>query len=254
MLKKEFPILEFDQNKNAIINPTPNTPIDMPKHCVICFFADAIQNLQTQGKLEVIHTLRCETLTLPVYKTTINNQPIAIIQGFVGAAGSAGFLEELIGLGADTFLVCGGAGTVAKDIKIGKIVIPSSAIRDEGVSYHYLPPAREVTMPPNILENLQKALTKRNISHLVGKTWTTDAFFRETPAKIALRQSEGALVVEMEAAAFFAVAQFRNVKLGQILYAADDVSGDEWDTRQWYKRKDLRTSLLELSLEICFEI
>jgi len=57
--------------------------------------------------------------------------------------------------------------------------------------------------------------------------------------------------VEMEAAAFFAVARFRNVVLGQILYGGDDLSGSVWDGRQWNSRKQIRENLVDLSLEIC---
>ena len=68
--------------------------------------------------------------------------------------------------------------------------------------------------------------------HDRGLTWTTDAFFRETPAKVARRREQGCITVEMEASAMFACAAFRGVVYGQLLYAGDDVSADEWDHRQ----------------------
>jgi len=83
----------------------------------------------------------------------------------------------------------------------------------------------------------------------LGKTWTTDAVYRETPEKIRRRKAEGALTVEMEAAAFFAVAQFRGVSFGQMLYGGDDVSGTEWDTRGWHQRHDTREKLFWLAVE-----
>ena len=66
-----------------------------------------------------------------------------------------------------------------------------------------------------------------------------------------MRKSEGCVTVEMEAAAFFAVAKFRNVKLGQILYGGDDLSGAEWDKRSWTSRNQIRYNLVEISLRIC---
>ena len=62
------------------------------------------------------------------------------------------------------------------------------------------------------------------------------------------------LTLEMEAAALFAVAQFRGVSLGQILYAGDDVSGDQWDHRQWQSAVQTRRRLLELSVEACLRL
>ena len=58
----------------------------------------------------------------------------------------------------------------------------------------------------------------------------------------------------MEAAAFFAVAKFRNVALGQILYGGDDLSGEEWYGRIWNERKDIRENLVDLSIKICSEL
>ena len=95
---------------------------------------------------------------------------------------------------------------------------------------------------------------KRQVPYVVGKTWTTDAFFRETPAKVALRKGEGCLTVEMEAAAFFAVAQFRGVPFGQILYGGDDVSGDDWDHRGWTSHPTLRERLFWLAAEACLTL
>jgi uridine phosphorylase len=90
-----------------------------------------------------------------------------------------------------------------------------------------------------------------NIPFLLGKTWTTDGVYRETPSKIALRKAEGCLTVEMEAAALFAVAQFRQVALGQILYGGDDVSGLTWDRREAFDRTAVREKLLQLAAEAC---
>ncbi len=90
--------------------------------------------------------------------------------------------------------------------------------------------------------------------YLIGKTWTTDGIYRETPAKIAQRKAEGCITVEMEAAAFFAVAQFRGVTFAQILYGGDDVSGDVWDNRDWLSRKSVRERLFWLAVEACLNL
>ncbi len=135
------------------------------------------------------------------------------------------FLEELIAYGFNKFIVCGGAGVLRKDIAVGHLIIPISAIRDEGVSYHYLAPAREIECNPEVVGKIEEEFNKYRIDYIKAKTWTTDSFYRETEKKIELRKSEGCVTVEMEAAAFFAVAKFRNVKLGQILYGGDDLSG-----------------------------
>ncbi|HEX2618895.1 MAG TPA: phosphorylase, partial [Phototrophicaceae bacterium] len=80
-------------------------------------------------------------------------------------------------------------------------------------------------------------------------TWTTDAIYRETPAKIAQRKAEGCITVEMEASAFFAIAQFREVIFGQMLYGGDDVSGETWDHRGWHQDASSREKLFWLAVE-----
>ena len=129
-----------------------------------------------------------------------------------------------------------------------------AAIRDEGTSYHYLPPAREVNASPQAVEAIVKTLSAHHVEHVVAKTWTTDAIYRETPARIQLRRDEGCLTVEMEAAALFAVAQFRRVTLGQILYGGDDVSGSVWDERGWNNRTEIRERLFWLAADACLNL
>ena len=193
-------------------------------------------------------------LKIPIYETVCEGKRICLVQGFVGAAGAAAFLEELIAFGCDRFLVCGGAGVLRPDIAVGHLLLPYTAVRDEGVSYHYIEPSREISCDPGVVDAVERELTRSSIPYIKAKTWTTDAFYRETRDKVALRVAEGCVCVEMEAAAFFAVAQYRDVRLGQILYGGDDLSGEAWDGREWNDRNDVRESLVELAMQICLEI
>ncbi|HEY3473439.1 MAG TPA: nucleoside phosphorylase, partial [Anaerolineales bacterium] len=149
---------------------------------------------------------------------------------------------------------CGGCGALEKDIAVGHIIVVSAAVRDEGVSYHYLPPDREVAAHPGAVRALANTLDRRGLPYRLGKTWTTDAPYRETVRKIARRKEEGCLTVEMESAALMAVAQFRNVVFGQALYGGDDLSGIEWDNRAWQSRSDIRESLFWLSADACLTL
>ncbi|NLU53364.1 MAG: nucleoside phosphorylase [Clostridiaceae bacterium] len=250
-----FPILEFDSDKQAKINPSSiiNKP-PVPEACVITFFKEVINKKLEAGELEQIGTSYSETVNLPVYKTTYKGCSVGLVGGFVGAAGSAALLEELIASGFKKFIVCGGAGVLKKDIQVGHLVLPYSAVRDEGVSYHYIEPSREIECNPEAIMAIERILNREKIPYIKAKTWTTDAIFRETNAKIAKRVSEGCVTVEMEAAAFFAVAKCRNVLLGQILYGGDDLSGIEWDHRSWVSREKIRANLVDLCLKIATEL
>ena len=253
--KREYPILEFDPNQKAKINPSHLiTKGEVPECCVITFFGDVINEMLQSNKLKQVATFFSATVNLPVYETEYNGKSIAVVQGFLGAAGSAALLEELIAMGFKKFIVCGAAGVLQKGIQVGHLVVPYSAVRDEGVSYHYVEPSREVECNAHAIHTIEKVLGNDHIPYIKAKTWTTDAFYRETEDKITLRVSEGCVTVEMEAAAFFAVSKFRNVVLGQILFGGDDLSGVEWDARRWTSREEIRRSLVELSLKTCLEL
>ena len=142
---------------------------------------------------------------------------------------------------------------LASEIAMGHVVVPSAAVRDEGTSYHYLPPSREVEADPRGIAAIEAVLRRHGVEYLVGKTWTTDAVYRETRERVQRRRSEGCLTVEMEAATFFAVAKFRSVPVGQILYGGDDLGGTEWDHREWFTSSN-REKVFWLAAEACREL
>jgi uridine phosphorylase len=248
---RDFPIIEHDPTVPAIIEPRRvYKAIDVPKHCVLCFFQDVIDELVRNGARE-IHVERWETGGHPVYEMDFNGRRLAVLHPRVGAPISAAMLELMIALGARKFIACGGAGVLDSKIAVGHIVVPSAAVRDEGTSYHYIAPSREVAPHPRALAAIEKTLRRNGIDYIVAKTWTTDGILRETRARMLARRREGCLTVEMEAAAFFAVAQFRRVQFGQILYGGDDCSGATWDSRHWQSRKEVRRRVFDLAAMAC---
>lgn len=247
-----YPILEYDSTRQAFIEPSKVVkPRDVPEHCVICFFREVIEKVVTEHDANVLVENCWEDGPHSLYEILYKGQRLAFFQPGVGAPLSASLLEEVIAFGCQKFIACGGCGVLEKDIEVGKLIVVSAAVRDEGVSYHYLPPSREVLAHKAGVSALVKTLDSRGIPHRVGKTWTTDAPYRETPNKIARRKDEGCIVVEMEAAGMMAVAQFRDVVLGQVLYGGDDLSGDEWDNRAWQSKTEIRESLFWLGADAC---
>lgn len=255
-LARDYPILEFDPSIPAIIDIDleQDRHPHMPEHCVICFFRDVIDHFLAAGLLTRLHTVKSEMLEHPVYLYELNGRKVALLHQAVGAPLAVYLLEECIGMGARKFIACGGAGVLDRTIAMGHLLVPTSAVRDEGTSYHYLPPSREVTPSPVAVQAIESVLQRHHIDYLLTKTWTTDALFRETRAKVELRKAEGCLAVEMEAASMFAVAQFRNVTLGQILYGGDNLDGDEWDNRNWMANWSVREKLIQLAAEACLEL
>jgi len=247
-----YPILEFDSTREAKIEPSKVIrPRDVPEYCVVCFFYDVIEKIVSEHNARVVVDRYWEDGPHPIYEIEFKGKRLAFFHPGIGSALSSSLLEEAIAYGCRKFIACGGAGVLVKDIAVGHLIVVSAAVRDEGASYHYLQPSREVTADPAGVQALSSTLDQRNMPYLVGKTWTTDAPYRETPNKIAARKQEGCLTVEMEAAAMMAVSQFRNVVFGQVLYGGDDLSGAEWDNRGWQSRSEIRESLFWLSAQAC---
>lgn len=250
-----YPILEFDPAPEAFIEPSKIIHRrDLPEHCVITFFKEVVEKVVAEHDAQVMVENRWEDGPHSIYEISYQGQRLAFFHPGVGAPVGAGLLEEAIAFGCRKFIACGGCGVLEKEIAIGHLIVVSAAVRDEGVSYHYLPPDREVTANAEGVNALVKTLERRGLPYLVGKTWTTDAPYRETVNKIAQRKREGCLTVEMESAALIAVAQFRKVIFGQALYGGDDLSGLEWDDRQWQARNDIRESLFWLCADACLSL
>jgi uridine phosphorylase len=253
-MDQPYPILEFDPAPEAFREPRRLIrSIDAPEHCVLCFFADVIQDVCAADKARTLHTLRTEIGAHPLYEISFAGRRLAVMHPGVGAPLAAGFLEEAIALGCRKFIACGGAGVLAPDVAVGHVIVPTAAVRDEGTSYHYLTPGREVAASAAAVAAIVAVLQEHGVPYVTARTWTTDAIYRETAAKIARRRDEGCVTVEMEAAAFFAVAQFRGVPFAQLLYAGDDLSGSEWDSRDWTTHSS-REMLFHLAAEACLRL
>ena len=143
-----FPILEFDPTAEAFIEPSKVIrPRDVPEHCVICFFKESDRKID-QHHVKMLVRNAWEDGPHPIYEIEHQGRRLAFYHPGIGSAIAAATLEEAIGFGCRKFIACGGCGVLAPDIAVGQLVVLSGAIRDEGASYHYLPPAREVIANP----------------------------------------------------------------------------------------------------------
>lgn len=250
-----FPILHFDPNAEALLNPKDVCPeIDLPGHVVMCFFREVIEKVVKEHNAKLIYTFSCESSDHPLYEMDYQGKRVAFITPGVGAPMAVGLMEEVIQMGGRHFMAVGGCGVLEKEIATGQVLVPVTAIRGEGVSYHYLPATHEINMNFRPQMAIEMTLKEHKVPFDRVKTWTTDAFFRETPAKVAYYREQGAQVVEMETSAFMAVSEFRGVEFGQILYGGDLVHPDGWDKRAWNHKRDVRESLFWLAVEACLAL
>ena len=254
IIMNEYPVCEYDTSRNPIIKPTDFLEKTLPSKCVITFFQKELNQFVEEKNLPVIGHLHSEVLDIPIYEYNISKERICITMPFSTAPGATGTIEELHAMGCNKFIICGGAGSIEKDSRVGEIIVPVAAVRDEGTSYHYLEPSREVECHKATADFIISGLERLGIPYTVGKTWTTDAMYREPPEMIELRRKEGYITVEMETAAFFAVSKYYDIPLAQLLYAGDDVSGEKWDNRNWDSQRNVRANMIFTAIKLMEEL
>lgn len=131
----------------------------------------------------------------------------------IGAPAVVAQMEVLGALGVRRFLSIGTAGGLGPDQAPGDVVVLTGAVRDEGVSYHYVGPDEDVAPDGDLTALFLHALRDSGMPATEGTTWTIDAPYRQSAEEIAEYRGRGVVAVEMEAAALFAVAHVRGFAL-----------------------------------------
>lgn len=226
-------LTQFDENKHAVIDPDivhqpvpgfPETVVSVFSHYL---FASIVKFL---GGKVIAETHDVDGIW-PVYEVTYKGKRFAFYKARLGAPACAGSFEDVIPMGARRIILLGNCGVLDRSIKDCGIIIPTRAIRDEGTSYHYAPAADYIDVNRKYVEEFVAVLNEFGYPYVKGTTWTTDAFYRETRAKVENRKKMGAICVEMECAAMQAMCDFRNVEFFQFFYAGDNLDHSSWDPR-----------------------
>jgi len=152
----------------------------------------------------------------------------AVAGPFLGAPWAVMGLEMLVASGARRVWVLSWCGSILPEVRIGDFIVPISAIAEEGTSAHYPLGGRRAGADPLIVRALTSRLETLGLVHHQGTVWTTDALYRETPAKVRLYQEQGVAAVEMELSALMTVAAFRGVALGALLVVSDELFEFKW--------------------------
>lgn len=158
----------------------------------------------------------------------LDGHPIGVARIPVGGARSVMTLEELMALGARTFLIAGATGALKPGIKVGDYVIATSGLREEGASFHYRPPDHPARAEGPAAQALMEAARSSEHASHAGCVWSTDAPYREFTGKVQRYGQDGVLSVDMEASALMIVSEFRGADLGMILTVSDLVYRRDW--------------------------
>ncbi len=220
----------FDNLSPAKINPEIRKERFKCDACIITFSYIIMDYILKYYDVKEIGSYKTVNGIEPVYSLNYNGKVFALYKTILGAPASVGTLEDVTEV-VDTkkFVMFGGSGCLDKEIAHGKIMIPNYAYRDEGTSYHYAAPQDYIEMKNyNIVAEFMDSV---KLPYIIGKTWTTDAFFRETENNILKRKQEGCISVEMECSAMQAVCNLRGLELYYFLTSGDLLDAPEWDQR-----------------------
>lgn len=249
---------EFDPSKSAVINPEMIVEKieDFPNVTVSCFSRQLFANLLAFFDPEQIGESHSATGVVPIYKVKYKGETFALYQSFVGEPACAGLYEDIIAMGSRCLILLGNCGVLDKNIEDCGIIIPTKAIRDEGLSYHYAPASDTIEVNTKYCELFNDVLKEFNYPYVEGITWTNDACYRETQGKVKRRKEQGAICVEMECAGMQALCDFRGTDFFQFFYAGDNLDHSEWQPRSISgdTRLDDKSKIALLAFELGLKI
>jgi len=154
--------------------------------------------------------------------------PLGLAGPLLGAPQGVIIMEKLIALGAKRIWILGWCGSLQPNLAIGNLIIPTTALSEEGTSAHYPVNKKRRQTSTFLNKRLEDALLKANLPFKKGPVWTTDALYRETSEKVIDYGKKGLLAVEMEMSALITVAVYRSVKLAGLLIVSDELFSLEW--------------------------
>lgn len=222
----------------------------------IVTFSFRLINLLLEKKLiEVVSEdgIRSISENYPVYRFVGTN--IGIVKTSIGAPITSVLVAEVATIyDCNKAVIFGTCGSLDKDIPPTSLIVPSACYRDEGTSYHYMEPSDYIDMKH--YSDVCNYLDELGCKYVVGKTWTTDGFYRETDIEMNLRKSEGCIVVEMEMAAVEAVTRYHGIDLYAFLYRADNLDSESWDkgSRDSLLPEDKRLEIINVAYYIAKKI
>ena len=226
---------------------------DVPSVCILDPDGDLVRTLRVAGK-----TIRFENW--PCYHTeldcfSLGGQQVGIVGRVVGASFAVLVAEELFASGCRLLVSLTSAGQIVTSGRPPYFVIIDRALRDEGTSYHYAPPAEFAHADPRLVAMAWKAMSAHKPRCVVGSSWTTDAPFRETAEAIDFARSKGVLAVEMEAAALYAFASAAGVKVLCLAHVTNTMgqSGDDFEKGEADGTSDALAALDKIVRAICVE-
>ena len=203
--------------------------VKVPSVCILDPDGDLVRTLRSAGMTKQFEGWPCYHTELDCF--TLGGREVGIIGRVVGSPFAVLVAEELFASGCRLLVSLTSAGQIVPSGPPPYFVIIDRALRDEGTSYHYAPPAEFACADSQLVATASEAMRQRTPRCVVGSSWTTDAPFRETAEAIEAARAKGILAVEMEAAALYAFANAAGVRLLCLAHVTNTMgqSGDDFE-------------------------
>lgn len=177
----------------------------VPEICLLDPDGDILRNLLEQNKCVPNPYWACYHSKL--YDFELDGMTVGLVGSVVGSSYAVLVAEEMFASGCKLLISVTSAGQIVPMADLPCFVVIEKALRDEGTSYHYLPPSPYCEMEESCLDLVRDAFRRSKVPVYYGASWTTDAPFRETETAIQYARAEKILAVEMEAAALYAFSK-----------------------------------------------
>ena len=219
-----------------IIDAKKITVPEIPPICLITYSDPLLKRARESFDYRMIDIGSRKPTEIYFFKPTQGNA-FAIVSPQYGAPMAACVLEELIALGFRNFVSLGTAGhptdKITPELAVGDLVVIEDALRYESTSDHYLPKGEIPKSDKDLTEKLRGILAEKGHKFINGRVATIDAIYREPPSLLVHAMSNGAIALDMETSALFAVALHHGIPLATLLYISDILKlkkniGDEW--------------------------
>ena len=206
--------------------------------------AKVTSSYKTTNGFQEIYSFECEGKTFQIFSSGIGATVASILMK-----------EVSVVTGSHKYIYFGSCGVLNEEACRGKIIVPTSSYRDEGISYHYMAPSDTVEIRNH--SKIEDVLSKTDIPFVAGPIWTTDGIYMETINKVNKHKAEGCIAVEMEVSGVEAVARYYDIDNYHILFSADSLDAlEKWERVDFGQDAELKLQIeaFEVALRIAKEL
>ncbi len=208
--------------------------------CIAFFSLDVLKKALERYETEIVGLVSESIARSSLYR--IKGTRILFYLSQIGAPSAGMMMDEARYIsGAKNFIVFGSCGILNQCISKGKIIVPTSAYRDEGFSYHFRKNSDYIDIKTSDIT--AKFFQKENVPMAKGKTWTTDAFYHETKEEMARRVKEGCIAVDMECAGLETLAEYRDFRFFTFFFGGDLLDAPIWNRENLGDEKEKKSQL-----------